>query len=138
MDWPAIAITAVVLAVVAYWNMRARIERIERKLNGGTVGQGAVATALAIIPPVGAATLIWWIADDVHPLLGLVWNAAVLYLLMGFRRFSHALSTIIEALKENDVTTARRALSGWRGGWVGELGSDDIARLSIEQGLTDA
>jgi len=114
------------------------VRRLERKLNGGTAGQGAVAAVLAVIPPVGIAILVWWAADDVHPLLGLVWNAAILYLLMGFRRFSHAVSVIIEALKENDVTTARRALSGWRGGWVGELGSNDIARLSIEQGLTDA
>jgi cobalamin biosynthesis protein CobD/CbiB len=29
-------------------------------------------------------------------------------------------------------------LSAWRSGWTGELGSDDIARLSIEQGLADA
>jgi len=114
------------------------IRRLERKLNGGTVGQGAVATALAVVPPVVIAALVWWIADSVHPVLGVLWNMAMLYLLMGFRRFSHAVSVIIEALKENDVMTARRALSGWRGGWVGELGSDDIARLSIEQGLADA
>ena len=114
------------------------IRQLERKLNGGTAGQGAVAAALAIVPPVAVATLIWRLAEEIHPLLGLVWNAAVLYLLMGFRRFSHAVSVIIEALKENDVTTARRALSGWRGGWTGEIGSDDIARFSIEQGLADA
>jgi len=114
------------------------IRRLEAKLNGGTVGQGVVATALAILPPVAGATLVWWMADAIHPVLGLLWNTVVLYLLMGFRRFSHAVSVIIEALKENDVATARRALSAWRGGWVGELGSDEIARLSIEQGLTDA
>jgi adenosylcobinamide-phosphate synthase len=114
------------------------IRRLEGKLNGGTIGQGVVATALAILPPVVGATLVWWIADRIHPVLGLVWNTVVLYLLMGFRRFSHAVSVIIEALRENDVATARRALSAWRGGLVGELGSDDIARLSIEQGLTDA
>src|SRR5438874_5121725 len=114
------------------------IRQLERKLNGGTAGQGAVAAALAIVPTVAVATLIWRLAEEIHPLLGLVWNAAILYLLMGFRRFSHAVSVIIEALKENDIATARRALSGWRGGWVGELGSNDIARLSIEQGLTDA
>jgi adenosylcobinamide-phosphate synthase len=114
------------------------VRRLERKLNAGTVGQGAVATALAIAPPVAAALIVWWIADEIHPALGFVWNTTVLYLLMGFRRFSHAVSVIIEALKENDVATARRALSAWRGGWVGELGSDDIARLSIEQGLADA
>ena len=114
------------------------VRRLERKLNGGTAGQGAVATVLAIIPPLAIAVLVWWALDGVHPVLGLLWNTAVLYLLMGFRRFSHAVSVIIEALKENDAATARRALSAWRGGWMGDLGSDDIARLSIEQGLIDA
>ena len=112
--------------------------RLERKLNGGTAGQGAVAATVAIVPPVAIAAIVWFLANDIHPLLALVWNAAILYLLMGFRRFSHAVSVIIEALKENDVATARRALSTWRGGWVGDLGSDEIARMSIERGFVDA
>jgi adenosylcobinamide-phosphate synthase len=111
---------------------------LERKLNGGTQMQGAVALLCALLPPVIVATLVWWLADRVHPLLGFVWNVVVLYLLMGFRRFSHAVSVIIEALKESDISTARRALAGWRGGWTGELGSDGVARLAIERGLIDA
>jgi len=111
---------------------------LERKLNGGTAAQGAVATAFALIPPVVFATLVWWGADSVHPLLGVVWNAAVLYLLMGFRRFSHAVSAIVQSLNDGDIATARRALAGWRGGWTGDLASDDVARLSIERGLFDA
>ena len=68
----------------------------------------------------------------------LVWNVGVLYLLMGFRRFSHALSAIVEAFRENDVAAARRALAAWRGGSTAELSSQDIARLAIERGLVDA
>ena len=125
---------------------RATVERafvgyaryLERKLNGGTAGQGAVATALALLPPVLVAALVWWLADRVHPLLGLVFNALVLYLLMGFRRFSHAVSLIIQAFKDGDVGTARRALAGWRGGYTAELGSEETARLAIERGLVDA
>jgi len=111
---------------------------LERKLNGGTAGQGAVATALALLPPVLVAALVWWLADRVHPLLGLVFNALVLYLLMGFRRFSHAVSLIIQAFKDGDVGTARRALAAWRGGYTSELGSEEIARVAIERGLVDA
>ena len=112
--------------------------RLERKLNGGTIGQGIVAATLALLPPVALAVLVWWAADSAHPLLGLAWNAAVLYLLMGFRRFSHASSVIIESLKDGDLTMARRALAAWRGGWTSDLGSDEIARLAIERGLVDA
>ena len=112
--------------------------RLERQFNGGSAGQGTVATALALLPPVLLATAVWYLADAVHPVLGLVWNAVILYLLMGFRRFSHAVSTIIQAFKDGDVDSARRALAGWRGGSPRELASDDVARLAIERGLTDA
>ena len=127
-EWRA----AVERAFVAY----ARL--LERQLNGGTVGQGAVAAALALVPPVLVAVGVFWLADFVHPVLGFVWNAIILYLLMGFRRFSHAVSAIAEAFKASDVGNARRALAAWRGGWTSELGSDEIARLAIERGFVDA
>jgi adenosylcobinamide-phosphate synthase len=112
--------------------------KLERQLNGGTVGQGTVAAAFALLPPALLAAGVWWLADAVHPLLGLVWNTLVLYLLMGFRRFSHAVSAIVQAFKDGDIVAARRALAGWRGGFTSELGSDDIARLAVERGLADA
>ena len=125
---------------------RASIERgfvacaraIERRLNGGTIGQGSVATVLAIAPPVAIAALVWWLLARIHPALGLLFNVLALYALMGFRRFSHAVSAIIAALRGGDVAAARRALAEWRGGTAAELSSQDIARLSIERGLADA
>ncbi len=112
--------------------------RLEQQLNGGTAGQGAVAAALALLPPVLGAAAVWWLAHILHPVLGLAWNALVLYLLMGFRRFSHAVSAIIQAFKDGDITAARRALGAWRGGATAELSSERIAGLAIERGLVDA
>jgi adenosylcobinamide-phosphate synthase len=114
------------------------VRGIEQRLNGGTLGQGVLATVLAIAPPVALSGLLWWFAHRLHPVLGLLVNIAVLYLLMGFRHFSHAISAIIAALKGGDLVAARRALAGWRGGPVAELSSQDIARLAVERGLADA
>ena len=111
---------------------------LERKLNGGTAQQGLIAMAAALAPPVLAAALVFWAVDAVHPLLGLVWNVVVLYLLMGFRRFSHAYSDIAASLKAGDVGRARRALSLWRGGVTAELSSAQVATLAIERGFLDA
>ncbi|MCC6197794.1 MAG: CobD/CbiB family protein [Burkholderiales bacterium] len=127
-DWRA----GVERAFVRYARM------LERKLNGGTRQQGAIAAFAAIAPPVAVAALVFWVADAVHPLLGLAVNVAALYFLMGFRRFSHAISAIIAALQANDLIAARRALAGWRGGSTSDLASADIARLAIERGLVDA
>jgi adenosylcobinamide-phosphate synthase len=139
----------VVALAIEQWRSfewRASVERafvayareIERRLNGGTLGQGVVATILAIVPPVALTELVWWLLDDLHPFAGLVVNVVVLYALMGFRRFSHALSAIISALKSADLAGARRSLAAWDGSAGGELSSQDIARIAIERGLADA
>jgi adenosylcobinamide-phosphate synthase len=112
--------------------------RLERMLNGGTLQQGMLATLAAVLPSVALATVTWWALDAANPLLGMLWNVAVLYLLMGFRRFSHAISTIIAAVQAGDLVGARRALAGWRGGVTTDLGSPEIAKLAIERGLIDA
>lgn len=111
---------------------------VERKLNGGTRQHGAFAVVAAVVPPVALTALVYFLADAMHPIAGLVINVAMLYLLMGFRRFSHALSSIVAALQAGDLQAARRALGVWRGGSTLDLSAQDVARLAIERGLVDA
>ncbi len=128
------------------FSWRAGVERvfvryarwIERRWNGGTSQHGWFALVAAVVAPVIAVQMLFLAAWLVHPLLGLACNIVVLYFMMGFRRFSHAVSAIINALKASDLGEARRALALWRGGGTSELSSDDVARLAIEQGLVDA
>ena len=111
---------------------------LERKLNGGRREQALLATVAALVPPVLVVLAVYYAARGVHPLLGLAWNVLVLYSVMGFRRFSHAASAIVEAFGGNDVVAARRALASWRGGYTAELSSQEVARLAVERGLVDA
>ena len=111
---------------------------LEMKLNGGTPQHGVFGAIAALAPPVLLAGVGFWLLFRVHPVLGLVWNVLWLYFLMGFRRFSHAYSDVVAALRNNDLHGARRALSAWRGGGTTELGTEEIARLSIERGLLDS
>jgi adenosylcobinamide-phosphate synthase len=140
-------IAALALEQWRSFQWRASVERsfvlyargIERRLNGGTQALGIVATALALAPPVLVALAVWWLLANAHPALGLLFNVLVLYALMGFRRFSHAISAIITALKSGDLPGARRALAAWNGGpSTSELSSHDVARVAIERGLADA
>ena len=114
------------------------VRALERKFNGGTAGQGAIAAGIAVVPVTAAATAIWWALDAVNPFAGLAFNVLALYVLMGFRRFSHAVSAIVAAFKEGDLVAARRALGSWRGRVSSELGSGDVARIAIERGLVEA
>jgi len=111
---------------------------IERRWNGGTAQHGWFALVAAIGPPVLVVEGLFVGAWLVHPLLGLLFKVVVLYFMMGFRHFSHAVSAIINALKASDLVEARRALAAWRGGGVSELTSGDVARLAIERGLVCA
>src|SRR5216117_3751304 len=79
---------------------------LEQRFNAGTAQQGTIAAALALVPPVAIAAAGYWALEVLHPLLGLVWNVFILYLLVGFRHFSHAFSAIADALKAGDVIAA--------------------------------
>ena len=111
------------------FDWRASVERafvnyartLERKFNGGTYQHGMFAAFAAITPPVLLAAVAFWLADAVHWSLGLLVNTIVLYFLMGFRRFSHAISAIVAALQAGDLPTARRVLGAWRGGSTADL-----------------
>jgi adenosylcobinamide-phosphate synthase len=139
-------LTAIGLEQWRAFNWRAGVERafvryarwIERNFNGGTAQHGWYAVIAAVVPPMAIAAGVYWAASELHPVAGFAWKVIVLYFLMGFRRFSHAVSAIIKALGSNDLTAARRALAGWRGGSASEFTSQDVARLAIERGLVDA
>ena len=117
---------------------RAYARWLDEKLNAGTARQGVVATLAALVPPVVIAGAVHAGLATVSPLLALAWDIVLLYLLMGFRRFSHAYTDVVMALKAGEVPAARRALAAWRGSVASELSATDIAKLAIEQGLMDS
>jgi adenosylcobinamide-phosphate synthase len=110
---------------------------LERRFNGGTAQQGAIAAMLAIAPAVLLAAIGYWGLDHINPLLGLAWNASILYLLVGFRHFSHAFGAIAEALKSGDPIAARKRLVAWRGSDATGAATGEIPKLAIERGMID-
>jgi adenosylcobinamide-phosphate synthase len=119
--------------------MFARYARVlERRFNAGTEEQGALTALLAMGPPVAVAAVAYWALDAVNPLLGLAWDVGILYLLVGFRHFSHAFSGIAAALRTGDVITARKRLVAWRGADASAATADEIPKLAVEQGIEDS
>jgi adenosylcobinamide-phosphate synthase len=111
---------------------------IERRFNAGAAQQGAVAALLTLAPPVAVAGSVYWALDSLQPLLGLIWEIFLLYLLVGFRHFSHAFGSIGDALKADDAIAARRHLAAWRGIDSSAATGEEIPKLAIEQGLEDS
>jgi adenosylcobinamide-phosphate synthase len=53
----------------------------------------------------------------------------------GFRQFSHYFTDIHHALRDGELDRARNLLSAWRGGHAHELNAEEVARVTIEEGL---
>lgn len=111
---------------------------LEGRLDAGERHHGILAWALAVVPLVLLVWFVYGLLYDLHPLLALAFNVAVLYVTMGFRQESHYFSDIQEALREGRLEDARRVLHRWRGHDCAGLTTNEIVRLSIESALATA
>jgi adenosylcobinamide-phosphate synthase len=108
---------------------------LEAQFNGGQRRHGVIAWLLAVIPAVVAVVLISQLLHGWNPVAAWIWNIAVLYFTMGFRRFSHYFTEIQQALRAGDLAAAREWLGKWRGETAFEFSPGEIARVTIEHGL---
>lgn len=109
--------------------------RMEATFNAGQEGHGRTAwlvTMLALLLPTAA---IWWLCAKIHPLLALGWNVLVVYLTLGFRRYSHYYTSIQLALNSGDETTARTLLAEWTRQDTAAMTASEISRVAVERAL---
>ncbi|MFZ5503291.1 MAG: CobD/CbiB family protein [Pseudomonadota bacterium] len=107
----------------------------EHRFNGGKYAHGRIAWWVAILPLLlGVVLLTVWL-HHLHPLLALLLDVLVLYLTMGFRRFSHYFTDIHQALRNGQLERARGLLGQWRGAPADGLNGEEVVRVSIEEAL---
>ena len=108
---------------------------LEGRLNGGEARHGMIAWVVGVAVPALLALLLHFALARVHVLLAFGFNVLMLYFLLGFRQFSHYFTDIQLALRMGELERARQLLAQWRGKSGDRLGSAEIARLAIEQGI---
>jgi len=108
---------------------------IQHHFNAGQQRHGRIAWLVAVLPLLAAVMFSYWVLYRVHPILAWMFNVLVLYLTMGFRQFSHYFTDIQQALRTDRLDDARRLLTRWRGMHSHELNAEEVARVTIEQGL---
>jgi adenosylcobinamide-phosphate synthase len=108
---------------------------LERQFNGGEYRHGVTAWIAGVAAPAVLTLVLHFVLDYIHPVLAFVFDVVVLYFLLGFRQFSHFFTDIQLALRMGEIDRARRLLEEWRGQRAERLGSTEIARLAIEQGI---
>ncbi|MEI7784096.1 MAG: cobalamin biosynthesis protein, partial [Betaproteobacteria bacterium] len=94
----------------------------------------SVAVGLPALMALVAHHLLWW----VHPVLAFIFNAAILYLTLGFRQFSHHFTIIRDALDMGDEEQARAALAQWQQVDASALPRSEIVRHVIEHSVLEA
>ena len=108
---------------------------LEHAFNAGRQRYGLIAWCLGV----GGLTLlcggVYAVLYSISPLLGWLWTVGVLYLTMGFRRFSHYYSDIQFALRMDDLPHARQLLSEWGGQACESYSVEQVARSAIELAL---
>ena len=108
---------------------------VESRFNAGSYRHGVFAWLLIVLVPVALVATLYVILYRISPLLAWALNVGALYLTMGFRQFSHHYTEIQLALRLDDLERARQQFTAWQGRSAHNLGSGDIARLSIEEAL---
>lgn len=108
---------------------------MEGQVNAGAHRHGVLAWGIAVALPVLVIGGLYLALCALNPLFGFILNVLVLYLTMGFRQFSHHYTEIQLALRLEDLPRAREQLAAWQGRSADHLGSEAIARLSIEMAL---
>ena len=111
---------------------------VELRCNAGQYRDGVFAWLIVIVPAVLGTGILYAVSWSINPLAALACNVGVLYLTMGFRQFSHHYTEIHLALRLGDLPRARHLLAEWQGRSADDLGSQEIARLTIETALAAA
>jgi len=112
--------------------------RLERNMNAGEYRNGALAWLIAVLPLTLLSVGVYWYLCALNLFVGLAFSVLVLWLTMGFRQLSSAFTGISKALQLDDLPAARAALADWTGLATSELTEDEIASLTIEQGIADS
>lgn len=115
--------------------MDSYVDFFQHHLNAGEHKHGKIAWLAAMGLPLLLVSLLYWLLMCVHPVLAWAGCVLVLYLTMGFRRFSHYFTDIHKALRKRDLDGARTLLSEWCGKSCHEMSGEEVARVTIEQAL---
>ena len=118
--------------------LRAWARLVRRNLDAGETIQGWLAWALAAGVPALLSALVYWALWRFSSVLAFVWLVAVLYVMVGFRQFSHHFTDIRQALETGDERGAREKLAKWLRVEAASLPRTELLRQVIEQAVLAA
>lgn len=113
-------------------------DKLSFDLNAGKPAHGVIGWLAAVCPWVLAILIVFYVLYYLNPVFGWLWSLAVLYICVGFRKLTHALREILEAMRAGNLDRARELLSAWQGRSAFAYGEADIAKAAVETALARA
>jgi adenosylcobinamide-phosphate synthase len=108
---------------------------VERWFNAGTASHGRIGWWVVVAALTLPTALIYWLCLRFSPFAALIWNVAIVYLTLGFRRYSHYFTSIQLALSSGDEASARVYLAEWINRDTAGMETAEISRLAVERSL---
>ncbi len=110
---------------------------VRHQLDGGEHRLGLIAWLAVTLPVALGIWVIFLLLNYFSPVLGWLFNVAVLFCLIHFKRNADRMTAMAINIRKDDLTEARAALADWRGMPSEALDASALARLSIEQAFID-
>jgi adenosylcobinamide-phosphate synthase len=130
-------VTNVVYEAARSWSRTA-----SKKLDAGQAPHGWLAWSAVVVLPALVVLVVHWSLVLSLGWLGTVFafvlHAALLYVTLGFRQFSHHFTVIREALESGDEDAARKGLATWKQVDASDLPKSEIVRHVIEHSVLAA
>ena len=106
---------------------------LERHFNAGRYRYGVLAWSLGILPAVLALGIIYFFLYRASFLLAMLFNVGVLYLTLGCSQFTQSAGKVVQALRADDIDTARAIVGDWEGHSVAQFKANALARVALEK-----
>lgn len=118
-----------------YMQIQSLAEKIEVSFNAGKVQHGRLGWWIVMVSLTLPTAVIYWFCLRLSPFAALAWNVLIVYLTLGFRRYSHYFTSIQLALSSGDEDAARQYLSEWTHLDTAGMEVSEISRLAVERAL---
>jgi adenosylcobinamide-phosphate synthase len=109
--------------------------RMEGWFNAGRESHGRMAWIAMMLALMVPTALVYWLCARISPFAALAWNILIVYLTLGFRRYSHYFTSIQLALNGGDEATARALLAEWTKRDTTGMEVSEVARIAVEEAL---
>jgi adenosylcobinamide-phosphate synthase len=118
--------------------VRALAARAEEWFDTGHRRDAVLAWCVVTLPAVVVVALVHYLLSSISLGLAFLWNVLMVYLTLGFRQFSHYFTDIHEALRNDDIVTARLLLNEWSGRDTTDMPVNEIVRHTLECAIVAA